>query len=433
MGGGLLGAWLDWTARNVTGACTGSELKTMLPPQCHSAASKHHGRWGAAPHGFHVSERYGDLVTGCFGETLLTTRAELGSLYPVWRNGIPDSRWSGCLVTLVRRLASSGFVDARLLLPQPLHMSHNAAMVCVNGTLHVFGGQYSEVMRGEERLFRGVVHTSLRSLEEPFSTPHLIFDRARLLTTRCVERRMQRRGLCEFDGKLSVVYWRERFWLYARANLHATGGARHVQVSSSADLRSWSNWELLRFDGVYTGKADNNIYYMQVSASGSQLLGFLPGSINGEAGIFATRSINGVAWDQPVRLLTSEAIEHRTQDHPIGLRAHAHWMISSIFIWDQSTRWVAQHRCDNCYRANHTRSQFLMRDPTIAVAMRALEQKGPRLRQLSTRGNTTSDLAWDTARWRDVAVQPFKYSCVDRGCQAPLFAHIPGSSCHSLP
>lgn len=209
MGGGL-GAWLDWAARNVTGACTGSELKTMLPPQCHSAASKTHGRWGAAPHGFHVSERYGDLVTGCFGETLLTTRAELGSLYPVWRNGIPDSRWSGCLVTLVRRLESSEFVDARLLLPQPLHMSHNAAMVCVNGTLHVFGGQYSEVMRGEERLFRGVVHTSLRSLEEPFSTPHLIFDRARLLTTRCVERRMRRRGLCEFDGKLSVVYWHDR-------------------------------------------------------------------------------------------------------------------------------------------------------------------------------------------------------------------------------
>ena len=54
------------------------------------------------------------------------------------------------------------------------------------------------------------------------------------------------------------------------------GGARHVQVSSSTDLRSWSNWELLRFDGVYTGKADNNIYYMQVSASGHQLLGFLP-------------------------------------------------------------------------------------------------------------------------------------------------------------
>ena len=54
-----------------------------------------------------------------------------------------------------------------------------------------------------------------------------------------------------------------------------------------------------------------------------------------------------------------------------------------------------------------------MRDPAIASAMRALEQKGPRLRQLSTRGSTTSDLAWDTAQWRDVAVQPFKYSCAD--------------------
>ena len=100
-------------------------------------------------------------MTGCFGETLLTTRAEFGSIYPVWRGGIPDSRWSGCLVTLVRRLdrERGSFGSARLLLPQPLHMSHNAATVCVNGTLHVFGGQYSEVLRGEERLFRGVVHT----------------------------------------------------------------------------------------------------------------------------------------------------------------------------------------------------------------------------------------------------------------------------------
>lgn len=104
-----LGEWLRYAARNVTGACTGSTpKKAMLPPQCHSAASKDHGRWGAAPHGFHVSERYGDLVTGCFGETLLTTRAELGSLYPVWRNGVPDSRWSGCLVTLVRWLNLEG-------------------------------------------------------------------------------------------------------------------------------------------------------------------------------------------------------------------------------------------------------------------------------------------------------------------------------------
>ena len=49
-----------------------------------------------------------------------------------------------------------------------------------------------------------------------------------------------------------------------------------MQVSSSADLHTWSNWKLLNFDGVRTGKADNNIYYMQVSALGRQLHGFLP-------------------------------------------------------------------------------------------------------------------------------------------------------------
>ena len=158
------------------------------------------------------------------------------------------------------------------------------------------------------------------------------------------------------------------------------------------------------------------------------------GVINGKVGIFTTCSTNGVTWGRPVRLLSSEEIEHRTQDHPIGLHAHANWMISSTFIFDQSIRFVAQHRCNNCYRANHTKSRLLMRDSAIAAAMRALEQEGPRLRQLSTRGNTTSDLAWDTAQWRNVAVEPFRYSCADMvmGCQAPLFAHIPGSSCHSL-
>ena len=172
---------------------------------------------------------------------------------------------------------------------------------------------------------------------------------------------------------------------------------------------------------------------VSASASGRQLHGFFPGVVNGESGVFATRSADGVAWERPVRLLASEEIEHRTQDHPVGLHAHAHWMISSIFIWDQSIRWVASHRCANCHRANHTRSSLLMHDPAIAAALRALERAGPKLRQLPARANTTTTLAWDTAPWRDVAIEPFNFGCKGRaagkGCELPVFAHIPGSSC----
>ena len=62
---------------------------------------------------------------------------------------------------------------------------------------------------------------------------------------------------------------------------------------------------------------------VSASASGRQLHGFFPGVVNGESGVFATRSADGVAWERPVRLLASEEIEHRTQDHPVGLHAHA--------------------------------------------------------------------------------------------------------------
>ena len=53
-----LRGWLDWAGRNATGACDAAEEPlAMLPPHCQSAASDVNGRWGAAPHGFHVSER----------------------------------------------------------------------------------------------------------------------------------------------------------------------------------------------------------------------------------------------------------------------------------------------------------------------------------------------------------------------------------------
>ena len=70
---------------------------------------------------------------------------------------------------------------------------------------------------------------------------------------------------CDFDGKLSVVAFRDELLLYARANL-GDAGARHVQVARSTDEgRSWSAFELLQIDGVNGTRMATNIYYFQVS------------------------------------------------------------------------------------------------------------------------------------------------------------------------
>lgn len=48
----------------------------------------------------------------------------------------------------------------------------------------------------------------------------------------CVERRREFGRQCEFDGKTSLVHFRARWVVFARANLKESGG-RHVQVASS--------------------------------------------------------------------------------------------------------------------------------------------------------------------------------------------------------
>jgi hypothetical protein len=70
-------------------------------------------------------------------------------------------------------------------------------------------------------------------------------------------------GICEFDGRLSVLHYRGRVRLFARANLHVRSGARHVQTTSSADgATGWAPFELMRFGGVAAGHAENNIYFV---------------------------------------------------------------------------------------------------------------------------------------------------------------------------
>ena len=244
--------------------------------------------------GLHPSERYGEIVH-CAGATYLTTRAQLGTTLANFVEQVP------CWTTLVRTLdpASGAFRNARLLLPPALHMGHNAAAVCINGSeLHVLGGQVqllgattSDKAHGARIPQAGVLHTHRRlGTGEPWASPRVALGRSLLHDQGCIERRTTVHagsGGCQMDGKLSAVFFRGELWLFARANMAPKGGARHVQVSHTPMVdgalgESWSKWQALRFGceaseatgGLHMGCdifKENNIYYLNVQVGNAPL------------------------------------------------------------------------------------------------------------------------------------------------------------------
>ncbi|MGB1604893.1 MAG: hypothetical protein ACPIOQ_69815, partial [Promethearchaeia archaeon] len=144
------------------------------------------------------------------------------------------------------------------------------------------------------------------------------------------------------DGKLSAVHWRGEVWLFARANLSPTGGARHVQVSHSSDLRSWSSWEALRME--FAIMPSNNIYYLnvQVASDDAKLIGWMPAVIDGSAGVYLSASTNGIDWSKPRLLFASRAVGPRVEDHPIGYdaRRHALYVMGPVSFGDLGSAWI---------------------------------------------------------------------------------------------
>ena len=66
-------------------------------------------------------------------------------------------------------------------------------------------------------------------------------------------------GTCEFDGRLSLVNFRNVLRLYARAN-PAVHGQRFVQTVASYDEgRSWGRFEFVRIDEY--DHAQGDVYF----------------------------------------------------------------------------------------------------------------------------------------------------------------------------
>ena len=236
----------------------------------------------------HWSDRYSSLLK-CGGHELLFSR----------RGGTPKrparSRTDDLLNwhTVVRRRVNEdrSFASAEVALQPTDRMSHNAAFLCTSkdgDEVVAFGGRSHLKSRTElgVRHLRATAHWPLMWRRGAKSQVMLNGSHAGCVEARKSNLRVIKPGVCEFDGRLSTVQFRGRHWLFARANLHPRGGARHVQVTSSQDgLTNWSNFEVLEFDGVEAGQAENNIYFLlPVVLRERMLLGLFPGVINGAGG-----------------------------------------------------------------------------------------------------------------------------------------------------
>ena len=166
----------------------------------------------------------------------------------------------------------------------------------------------------------------------------------------CVDRRAAHTGFprlhaCEFDGRLSLVAFRDRHLLYARSNLRfgAVAGGRSVQVTTSYHLEGgWSPWQPVRLAGVDPNNVD--IYFFAVQTSPidpSLLLAVFPLTEPPLACIALAVSRDGVNFSKPISLRTSvlgvrthdkdgrspTRLEWRGEDHP-----------AAGLVWDPTMR-----------------------------------------------------------------------------------------------
>ena len=143
----------------------------------------------------------------------------------------------------------------RLSLPKAMEPGLTSICLSDDQTLAFFGGKGNMRAKGHVGIQRKAFVTPRSAGEAPRATQAaVVVSNGSISTTGCHERRSGFTG-CEFDGKLSaVVLDGTTLLLYARANLHEQGGARHVQVAVSADEGlTFAPWRLVEIDGYSAG------------------------------------------------------------------------------------------------------------------------------------------------------------------------------------
>ena len=219
---------------------------------------------------------------------------------------------------------------------EDLAMTHNLAIVRLSNGSYLFAGGTA---RGKQP-FMGIRLLLRQSLllapvKGVVTTP----EAGRVVIpgthTGCADRRVHKKpcyscnagaaqqptrsaGLCEFDGRLSLVLHRGRYLLYARAN-GAVHGQRFVQFASSSDAFEWSPLSRIRIDSYNVSQGD--IYFWSVAPNpvdNSSLLAVFPLVHFFKGCVGLSLSLDGARWSSPHPLVACKVHGERASHHPAG-------------------------------------------------------------------------------------------------------------------
>ena len=135
----------------------------------------------------------------------------------------------------------------------------------------------------------------------------------------CIDRREKVNNVAEFDGQSCVIRFGNQWHLYTRANCHAEGGFRAVQVAKGATMNKLDAFTPVV---VATVPPHSNIYFghMYVAPGGTAILAVMPIAWGApdehHSGIYVSISRDGIVFDKPLLLYGTESYEGRTSSLP---------------------------------------------------------------------------------------------------------------------
>ena len=206
-------------------------------------------------------------------------------------------------------------------------MSHNTAFIHVNNVLLGIGGQDNKASDSKHKLCKDTNLTKQHNRglwSSRYVNKWTDFHLLSLKKLRCFESR--RSGYlhtrCEFDGRVSVVRFNDKYFMYVRHNPFRNNG-RHVLLSTSPNLVNWTNFTLAKIASI-PRKRTNDIYTFYAfndPKNSSRLLSLYPLLTNGAGSISLSCSEDGIHWSAPLQLIQSKTYGSRSGDHPV----HGTW------------------------------------------------------------------------------------------------------------
>ena len=258
----------DRKARDGSGGCTQRFVSKSAPPDEVAPLLDAVSDQGCSPSGFtmrHIRSQRALSFSGT-PSRYFTIVEESGGTWLVWKDHVidgnllyarlegadaaePKLHWASNQTLLELRLVTSNGTFC---------LTHNTALLVRGNTLHLIGGR--SMSPRENAIYMTNMDSSRLASAAAFgtqalwSTPTKVFDGRQ---PGCVDGRGNRvpiapyvtHGVCEFDGRLSAVFFGGRFHMYTRSN--PTLGRRFVQFTTAASLiGEWSPLRSIRLRGI---------------------------------------------------------------------------------------------------------------------------------------------------------------------------------------